>query len=330
MATQPQYREQDRNGRNSDMQAENLIANGLGWFSIALGLAEIAAPRSVAKFIGVPDRRRTSTVLRVYGMREVAAGVGILLQDNPSPWLWARVGGDFMDLSSLSKAIASDDTERGRAGIAAAAVAGITALDMYCAQRLSAAQEKNGSARGDTNVSSSIIINKSPEEIYAFWRNFENLPRVSPQLESVQVTGPASSHWKVRSPIGNTFIEWDAEMTEDRPNAYLAWRSESAKAPHSGSVSFVPATGGRGTKVTVRMELGRGMAAKLGKLFSAVPREQANIMLHNLKQLLETGEVVQSDASIHPGMHPGRPPEQYEPGTAALSGEMKLADSRSK
>jgi hypothetical protein len=54
--------------------------------------------------------------------------------------------------------------------------------------------------------------------------------------------------------------------------------------------------------------------SKLGKLVGAVPREQANIMLHNLKQLLETGEVTQSDASIHSGMHPGRPPEHYQPG----------------
>lgn len=316
MATQFHYR-----GSNSDLQMENRIANGLGWFSIALGLAEIAAPRSVAKLIGIPDGGRTSTVLRVYGMREVAAGVGILLQDNPSAWLWARVGGDLLDMSSLGKAIASDDTERGRAGAAAAAVAGITALDIYCAQRLSTAAQENGSAgEGDADISSSIIINRSPEEIYAFWRNFENLPVISQQLESVQVTGPTRSHWTVRSPIGKSLIEWDAEITEDRPNEYIAWRSESTKAPHSGWVSFVRATGGRGTKVTLRMELGGGIISKLGKLFSAVPREQVNIMLHNAKQVLETGEVVHSDASIHRGMHPGRPPERYEPRSSAISG----------
>jgi len=67
------------------------------------------------------------------------------------------------------------------------------------------------------------------------------------------------------------------------------------------------------------MDFGGGIGKKLGKLVGAVPREQANIMLHNLKQLLETGEVMQSDASIHPGMHPGQPPEHYEPRTGALS-----------
>jgi uncharacterized membrane protein len=311
MATQSQYREQGRSRRNSDLQTENRIANGLGWFSIGLGLAEIAAPRSVARLIGVPEEGRTSTVLRLYGIREVAAGVGILLQDNPAPWLWARVGGDLLDLSSLGKAIASDDTERDRAGAAAAAVAGITALDVYCAQRLSASQE-NGSSRAGTRASSSIIIDKSPEEIYTFWRNFANLPLISPQLESVEVTGPTTSHWTLRSPVGGTPVEWDAKITEDRPNEYIAWSSASSSAPHSGWISFGRATGGRGTKVTVRMEFGGWIGAKLGKLFAGVPREQANITLHNLKQFLETGEVVHSDASIHRGMHPGRPPESYK------------------
>lgn len=301
---------------------QSRMANGLGWFSIGLGLAEIAAPRALAKLIGVNEDSRTRTVLRLYGMREVAAGVGILLQDNPSGWLWARVGGDVLDLSALGKAIASDDTERGKAGVAAAAVAGITALDVYCAQRLSAASGANGSPAREPNATSSIIIDKSQEEIYGFWRNFQNLPLVSPQLESVVVTGRTTSHWKVRSPIGSGTIEWDAEITEDQPNEYLAWRSLSTAAPHAGSVTFSRATGGRGTVVTVRMDVA-GIRSKLGKLLGAVPQEQANIMLHNLKQLLETGQVMRSDASIHRGMHPARPPEHYEPrqqrahGTAA-------------
>src|SRR5690349_232106 len=101
MATQLQYSHQKRSRTNSDMQTENRIANGLGWFSIGLGLAELVAPQACAKLIGVPDEGRSKTVLRVYGIREVAAGVGILLQDNPCQWLWARVGGDLLDLSAL-------------------------------------------------------------------------------------------------------------------------------------------------------------------------------------------------------------------------------------
>jgi len=310
--------------RNCNVQTETRIANGLGWLSIGLGLAEIAAPRTMANLLGLPNGGRTRAVLRLYGMREVAAGVGILTQENPAPWLWSRVGGDVLDLSSLGKAMASDDTERGRVGAAAAAVVGITALDVYCAKRLSVASQENASSGPDTHldakhIGSSVIIEKSPEEIYQFWRNFENLPRVSRQIESIHVTGPTTSHWKVRSPLGGAVLEWDADMTEDRPNALISWRSTSSSAPHSGSIRFERATGGRGTKVTAHIDFGDGMLTKVGKLLGKVPREQANVTLHNLKQLLETGEVLHSEASIHPGMHPGVPPEKYQPGSNALS-----------
>lgn len=310
--------------RNSNPQREARIANGLGWFSIGLGLAQTATPRTMAKFLGLPNGGRTEAVLRIYGIREVAAGVGILTQGNPAPWLWSRVGGDVLDLSSLGKAMASDDTERGRVSAAVAAVVGITALDLYCAKCLSVASEENSSSGADTDVEnkhigSSVIIKRSPEEIYQFWRNFENLPLVSRQIESIHVTGPKSSHWKVRSPVGRALLEWDAELTEDRPNSFISWRSASSTAPHSGSIRFERATGGRGTKVTAHIDFGGGILTKLGKVLGKVPREQANITLHNLKQLLETGEVLHSDASIHPGMHPGVPPEKYQPGSNTLS-----------
>jgi uncharacterized membrane protein len=132
------------------------------------------------------------------------------------------------------------------------------------------------------------------------------------------VTGEKRSHWRMRAPIGRKAVEWDAEITEDQPNLHIAWRSLSSTAPHSGSVRFERATGGRGTKVSVRIELG-GFPGKLGKLFGIVPEQQVKIALQNLKQLLETGEVVQSDASIHRGMHPGRPPENYPPQIQATS-----------
>jgi uncharacterized membrane protein len=313
METQHQYSEQRRSQNHVNNRKENRIANGLGWFSIGLGLAEIVAPRKVANLIGVSDEGRTRKVLRMYGMRVVAAGLGILSQDNPSGWLWARVGGDLLDLSSLGKAMASSGTERSRAGVTTAAVAGITALDIYCAQRFSAESGRNGSSRSDSaDIVSSIIIDRSPEEIYRFWRDFAHLPQIFRQLDSVQVTGEKRSHWKMHAPIGRKAVEWDAEITEDQPNSHIAWRSVSSTVPHSGSIRFSRATGGRGTKVDVRIELG-GLPGKLGKLVGIVPEQQVKIALHNLKQLLETGEVVQSDASVHEGMHPGRPPENYQP-----------------
>ena len=73
------------------------VAAFLGWFSIGLGVAEIVAPGSVARLIGVRSNRR---LLRMIGLREIASGVGILSKPRPTGWLWSRVGGDNMILNS--------------------------------------------------------------------------------------------------------------------------------------------------------------------------------------------------------------------------------------
>src|SRR5262245_44834621 len=80
------------------------LARGLGWFSIALGLAVVMAPRSFARFLGT---RNHGVLFRIMGLREVASGVGILTWHRPAGWLWARVGGDIVDLVGLRKAIKS-------------------------------------------------------------------------------------------------------------------------------------------------------------------------------------------------------------------------------
>src|SRR5213082_3253037 len=101
------------------------------------------------------------------------------------------------------------------------------------------------------DVKEAITVNRSPEDLYQFWRNFENLPRFMDHLESVQVTGDGRSHWKAKAPAGAT-VEWDAETTEDRPNELIAWRStEDADVSNAGVVRFVPAPGARGTEIHV-------------------------------------------------------------------------------
>jgi len=304
-------RNQQEQQTSSPSETQRRITTGLGWFSIGLGLAEIVSPGALARLIGMSDEDRTRNILRIYGLRELAAGVGILSQANPSPWLWARLAGDVLDLSSLGKAMASNGLDYGKAGVATAAVLGVTALDLYCAQRLSASREDTQPAEAIApNVLRSITIDRSAEEIYGFWRDFSRLPQIFDQLESVQVTDTNRSHWRLQAPMGR-MLEWDAEVIQYEPNSRIAWQSLSTAAQHSGSVRFERATGGRGTKVTVEMQLGT-FGVTLGKLFGALPEQQVDVALHNLKQLLETGEVVKSDASIHRGMHAARPPEESE------------------
>jgi uncharacterized membrane protein len=286
------------------------LANGLGWFSIGLGLAELATPSFVANLIGVTEDSKTRKVLRFYGARELAAGFGILSQSNPSGWLWARVAGDVLDISSLCRAIIDDDNDRGRGIAIAAALIGVTLADVYCARQLSNGTDNGQSRTTEVNsITASVIIARDRNEVYGFWRDFERLPQIFDRLESVRKLGDRRSHWRLALPMERT-LEWDAETTEDVPNSRISWRSLSSSAPHSGEVRFEPATGDRGTKVRVEIRP-EGISTRLGKVFGLVPEQHVKIALHNLKQLLELGEIAKSDASIHRGAHAARPPEHY-------------------
>jgi hypothetical protein len=106
------------------------VADGLGWFSVALGAAELAAPRALDRWLGVGDHE---TATRLYGLREIGVGAGILLSRDPTPWLWARVAGDVLDLASLAPALDRHNPQRHIAATAAANVALITAIDAAAA-----------------------------------------------------------------------------------------------------------------------------------------------------------------------------------------------------
>jgi len=287
------------------------LTNGLGWFSIGLGLAEVLAPDAIAGICGIRRNSKNRTVLRLYGLRELAAGVGILTQPRPAGWLWARVAGDAVDLSSLAAALGDDRNDRGRTTFALANVLAVTAADVYCAQTLSSGQGQGKSAAGDTHVVRSIIVDTPIEDAYDFWRNFENLPRIMDYLQSVRYTGDRRTHWIAKGPVAAQ-VEWDAETIADSPNSAIGWRSvEGSTFSHSGSVRFERAPGGRGTLVRVEMDFSPNPgAAALGKLLKMDLGRRIMHDLRNFKQVLEVGEVTQSDASVHPGMHPAHPPEE--------------------
>jgi hypothetical protein len=114
--------------------ATDTLARGLGLFSIALGIAEIAAPRALARALGMKGQEG---LIAGYGVREIATGIGILASKDPTPWIWGRVAGDALDLATLATALEGNNPKKENVGIAMAAVLGATALDVYCAQTLS-------------------------------------------------------------------------------------------------------------------------------------------------------------------------------------------------
>ena len=272
------------NGR----QSAETLAVGLGWFSIALGVAELAAPHSVARFIGVTPTEKTITTLRSYGAREMGAGLAILAQPDQARWLWSRVEGDAVDLASLGAVMNSPTTDTRRAMFATAAVLGVTALDVLCARQLSEqSKDEYDDSYAETRaaggrlhakrdnrvrVSESVTINESMERVEERWSNLETLPESLRQC-----------------------------------------RRASDGGPERAIVEFRHAPGGRGTEVRVEMEYaprGGVLGAALAKVVGADPTGQVRQDLKRFKQLVETGEIVLSDG---PSLQrPGQPAERVQ------------------
>jgi uncharacterized membrane protein len=159
-----------------------------------------------------------------------------------------------------------------------------------------ASEDGSAEDRG-TRITQSLLINKSPEELYAYWRNFENLPNIMRHLESVRVLDERRSHWVAKAPrIAGGEVEWDAEITADEPNSRIAWRAlPGGDVEHRGSIKFVKAPGDRGTNVRVVLEyyppagqIGRWIAKILGE----EPEQQIRDDLRNFKRVMEIGEVL--------------------------------------
>ncbi len=148
--------------------------------------------------------------------------------------------------------------------------------------------------RRGIEVVETVTIGRPKAEVYTFWRNFENLPLVMEHLEEVQVIDGAHSRWRARAPL-RASAEWEAEITEDRPNELIAWRSlPGSQVQTDGIVRFADAPGGLGTEVQVSLTylppLGAAGAA-FARLFGEEPALQVRDDLRRLKRILETGEV---------------------------------------
>ena len=290
------------------------LADFLGYFSIGLGLAEFLAPTTMSRVIGVkhPDDRSRST-MRLMGLREIGHGVAILSNQQPSKAVWSRVAGDVVDLALLGRTLSNPDNDRGRTLFATANVLAVAALDVMAAKQLSKQPDTVANAgvdKGIIRTKRSITVKRPIEEVYSFWHDFENLPRFMRHLESVSVTGDRRSHWVAKAPAGKT-VEWDAETTEDRENELIAWRSlPGAGVYNAGEVRFNAAPGNRGTEVRVTLEYDPPMGklgSKVAMLFREEPGQQVADDLRNFKQVMETGEIVLSDATKQRGMHPAKP-----------------------
>jgi uncharacterized membrane protein len=247
-------------------------------------------------------------VVPLVGVRELVHAAGLLTSRRKSAWAWTRVVGDAMDLTSLGLAIAHRGGSRRRRLVAVTgAIAGITVLDLLIAGQATRAKKigsgpaaRGARKGGSMELTATTTIRKPASEVYAFWRDLENLPSFMAHLEQVRATGDRTSHWVAGAPFGKD-VEWDAETVEEVPGEKIVWRSTGdADVPNAGTVRFVPAPDGVSTEVHVVLVYdipGGSVGKAVAKYFGEEPHQQLDDDLRRLKQVLETGEVVRSDGA---------------------------------
>jgi uncharacterized membrane protein len=212
---------------------------------------------------------------------------------NESPLTQETIDGSngaLSDKSSLRSRVSEHPLLAGTVVLAGAGLAYVAARALM--------NNDGASVARDVHIEKSIAIEKSPEELYSFWRDFTNLPLFMRNLDSVTVLDATRSHWVARGPAG-TRVEWDAEIYNEIENELIAWRStENADVVNAGSVRFQKAPTGHGTFVRVTMNYNPPagtVGASVAQLLGAEPAQLIKEDLRRLKQLAEAGEIATID-----------------------------------
>lgn len=164
-----------------------------------------------------------------------------------------------------------------------------------------------------THIEANVSVLRPAQELYSFWRDFENLPRFMRHLESVRDVGNGRSHWIARTPVGSR-VEWDAEIVDEREGQLISWRSLPGSQVHTtGSVLFEPLPNDRGTLVRTTFELAPpgGAAGRLAaKALGPITKQQVHEDLRRFKNLMEAGEIPTTDGQPEgrrPAINPRNP-----------------------
>jgi uncharacterized membrane protein len=293
---------------------EERTGKGLAVVSGALGAGQLAVPGTMTRLVGLqPDPGRT-LLMRLIGARELLAGGLLAAAGRPTAGAWSRVVGDGMDLGLLLAGLRSPGARRSRVVGSLAVVGLITMADVLTARALTApaSRARHGERPDEPGIDlrRAVTVGVEPEQAYATWRDLASLPRFMGHLESVEVTGPRTSRWTAKAPLGRT-VSWDAELVAEEPGERLAWRSvPGSQVTNEGEVRFVRAPRDQGTEVHVRLRYeppAGAVGSMVARLLGEEPRQQLADDLHRFEQLLETGTVVRSDGNPTGGRLPQRP-----------------------
>ena len=307
------------------------MTSGLAWCNIAVGFSQLVAPDALARLIGLRPSPHTRMALRAVGIREITTGYALLSNSHSTPWLWSRLAGDAMDLSLLVAGVGRRADDRTRAARTAFAIASGALVNVYAAAHTGRSRRRHpissvepvSAGRVLTPVGRALapaVEAKAPElvdqvpvaltavrtahqmvtvsrpaaDLYAYWRDFENLPSFMRQLESVVCADGARSHWVMRAPGGSRY-SLEAEIVADVPGELIAWQTTlSDTAAHSAAtVRFLPTPSGRDSTVHLRLEYSPSAGALgevVARLFGVEPSQQLETDLTAFKQLMELEE----------------------------------------
>jgi uncharacterized membrane protein len=270
---------------------------GLGWLSLAVGAAQVVAPRVVGKLVGVRAPRRVQGLIRLLGVRGLLSGLGLLSRGRAGRWLKARIAGDLIDFGLLRKALRQPGARRARTAGALLATWGLALYDA----RTSLLARRDALALASAPVRRSITIARPAAAIFRMWRDFSHLSDFFPHVDFVDVIDEQTSRWRVRGATGDV-LEWETVIVEERPDELLRWKSvDRASVATSGVLQLVPAPGGRGTEVHLEVQYhppGGAVGRIIASLWSESPEQELDAALRRLKQRLETGGVVHADGLV--------------------------------
>jgi len=248
------------------------------------GVRRVGGDTSIAAHRNVGDAERWASVvggaaLAIYGLDRRDLGGGLLAVLG-AELMRRGATGHCLLYEALNVSTASDATARGPH------------------RDLPASRAATLRASRAVKVEHTLTVKRPAEELYAFWRDPANIPRVLEFVESVEIMGDTRAHWRAHRPGGKT-IEWDAEIINEIPGELLAWKSVGdADIPNAGSLHFRAAPNGRGTEVRIVFEYeppGGHLGAWVAKLVKENPDAQVRDALRRFKQLAETGEIVTTE-----------------------------------
>jgi uncharacterized membrane protein len=151
-------------------------------------------------------------------------------------------------------------------------------------------------------VEGSIEVEAPVQQVYEYWKTLENLPQFMTNVEEVRSTGPDTTHWRVKGPLG-TSLEFDARTTQSEPNEAIGWNTDDGEVQTSGQVRFRQVTDNR-TRIEVQMNYWDAPGGKAGEVASRIvanPKVMVQQDLQNFKEIIEgtaTPEEIQQRPAV--------------------------------